>query len=161
MHPGDEVIVLDPCYDSYLPNIALAGGVAVRVPLKPRTFRPDFAKIAAAITPRTRLLIINTPHNPSATVWTAEEMRTLEELLAPTDVLLISAEVYKLMGFWRDKGVGGFRLDVINLISKPAHFPEDNTDGRRFYTDGPNVHEYLQEMHREVFAGHEDRKSVV
>jgi len=99
VHPGDEVIVLDPCYDSYLPNIALAGGVAVRVPLTPGSFRPDFAKIAAAITPRTRLLIINTPHNPSATVWTAEEMRTLEALLAPTDVLLISDEVYEHMVF--------------------------------------------------------------
>ncbi len=99
VHPGDEVIVLDPCYDSYIPNIALAGGVAVRVPLTPHTFRPDFAKIAAAITPRTRLLIINTPHNPSATVWTAAEMRTLEELLAPTDVLLISDEVYEHMVF--------------------------------------------------------------
>ena len=99
VHPGDEVIVLDPCYDSYIPNIALAGGVAVRVPLTPHTFRPDFAKIAAAITPRTRLLIINTPHNPSATIWTAEEMRTLEELLAPTDVLLISDEVYEHMVF--------------------------------------------------------------
>ena len=65
------------------------------------------------------------------------------------------AEVFKLMRFWRDKGVGGFRLDVINLISKPADFPEDNTDGRRFYTDGPNVHAYLQEMHREVFEGHD------
>lgn len=99
VHPGDEVIVLDPCYDSYIPNIALAGGVAVRVPLTPHSFRPDFAKIAAAITPRTRLLIINTPHNPSATVWTAAEMRTLEELLAPTDVLLISDEVYEHMVF--------------------------------------------------------------
>ena len=99
VHPGDEVIVLDPCYDSYIPNIALAGGVAVRVPLTPHTFRPDFAKIAAAITPRTRLLIINTPHNPSATVWTAAEMRTLEELLAPTNVLLISDEVYEHMVF--------------------------------------------------------------
>ena len=99
VHPGDEVIVLDPCYDSYLPNIELAGGVAVRVPLTPGSFRPDFAKIAAAITPRTRLLIINTPHNPSATVWTAEEMRTLEALLAPTDVLLISDEVYEHMVF--------------------------------------------------------------
>lgn len=67
----------------------------------------------------------------------------------------VRAEVFKLMRFWRDKGVGGFRLDVINLISKPADFPEDNSDGRRFYTDGPHVHEYLQEMHREVFAGHE------
>jgi len=66
----------------------------------------------------------------------------------------VRAEVFKLMRFWRDKGVGGFRLDVINLISKPADFPEDASDGRRFYTDGPNVHEYLQEMHREVFAGH-------
>jgi trehalose-6-phosphate hydrolase len=66
----------------------------------------------------------------------------------------VRAEVFKLMRFWRDKGVGGFRLDVINLISKPADFPEDNSDGRRFYTDGPNVHEYLQEMHREVFDGH-------
>ena len=67
----------------------------------------------------------------------------------------VRAEVFKLMRFWRDKGVGGFRLDVINLISKPADFPEDNSDGRRFYTDGPNVHEYLQEMHREVFEGHD------
>ena len=99
VQPGDEVIVLEPCYDSYVPNIALAGGVVVRVPLTPGSFRPDFAKIAAAITPRTRLLIINTPHNPSATVWTADDMRTLEELLAPTDVLLISDEVYEHMVF--------------------------------------------------------------
>ncbi|MBO9676803.1 MAG: pyridoxal phosphate-dependent aminotransferase [Acidovorax sp.] len=99
VQPGDEVIVLEPCYDSYVPNIELAGGVVVRVPLTPGSFRPDFGKIAAAITPRTRLLIINTPHNPSATVWTAEDMRTLEELLAPTNVLLISDEVYEHMVF--------------------------------------------------------------
>lgn len=66
----------------------------------------------------------------------------------------VREEVFAMMRFWRDKGVGGFRLDVINLISKPAEFPEDGTDGRRFYTDGPYVHAYLQEMHREVFAGH-------
>lgn len=99
VHAGDEVIVLDPCYDSYAPNIELAGGVIVRVPLTPITFRPDFAKIAAAITPKTRLLIINTPHNPSATIWTADEMRQLEALLAPTNVLLISDEVYEHMVF--------------------------------------------------------------
>ncbi|AUZ47998.1 alpha,alpha-phosphotrehalase [Pseudomonas orientalis] len=67
----------------------------------------------------------------------------------------VRAEVFKMMRFWRDKGVGGFRLDVINLISKPADFPDDHTDGRRFYTDGPNVHDYLQQMHREVFEGHD------
>ena len=99
VHPGDEVIVLDPCYDSYVPNIELAGGKAVRVPLTPGTFRPDFARIGAAITPRTRAIIINSPHNPSATIWTADEMRQLEALLAPTDIMLISDEVYEHMVF--------------------------------------------------------------
>ncbi|MEY3125254.1 MAG: hypothetical protein RLZZ573_1774 [Pseudomonadota bacterium] len=99
VHPGDEVIVLDPCYDSYVPNIALAGGVAVRVPLTPGTFRPDFARISAAIGPKTRAILINSPHNPSATVWTRADMLALQELLAPTNVLLISDEVYEHMVF--------------------------------------------------------------
>ena len=99
VHPGDEVIVLDPCYDSYEPNIALAGGVAVHVPLTPGSFAPDFGKIAAAITPRTRLMIINSPHNPSATVWSEAHMARLAELLRPTDVLLIADEVYEHMVF--------------------------------------------------------------
>ena len=97
VHPGDEVIVLEPCYDSYVPNIELAGGKVVRVPLTPGTFRPDFDAITAAITPRTRALMINSPHNPSGQVWSAEDMRRLDELLAPTDVLLISDEVYEHM----------------------------------------------------------------
>lgn len=59
VHAGDEVIVLEPCYDSYVPNIELAGGVVVRVPLTPQTFRPDFVAIASAITPRTRAIVIN------------------------------------------------------------------------------------------------------
>ena len=99
VRPGDEVIVLEPCYDSYVPNIELAGGTVVRVPLTPGTFRPDFDRIASALTPRTRAIIVNTPHNPSATVWTTEEMRALEALLAPTDVLLIADEVYEHMVF--------------------------------------------------------------
>lgn len=94
---GDEVVVLEPCYDSYIPNIDMAGGVAVRVPLTPGTFRPDFDKIAAAITPKTRAIIVNSPHNPSATVWTREEMLQLQELLAPTNIVLISDEVYEHM----------------------------------------------------------------
>ena len=97
VHPGDEVIVLEPCYDSYAPNIELAGGVVVRVPLDPGTFRPNFGAIAAAITPRTRAIMLNSPHNPSATVWTAAEMQQLAELLAPTNILLISDEVYEHM----------------------------------------------------------------
>jgi len=99
VHPGDEVIVLEPCYDSYVPGIELAGGVLVKVPLTPGSFRPDFAAIAAAITPRTRALIINSPHNPSATVWSDAEMQALQTLLAPTDIVLISDEVYEHMVF--------------------------------------------------------------
>jgi len=99
VNPGDEVIVLEPCYDSYVPNIELAGGKVVRVPLTPHSFRPDFDKISAALTPRTRALIINSPHNPSGMVWTREEMLKLQEILAPTEVLLISDEVYEHMVF--------------------------------------------------------------
>jgi methionine aminotransferase len=99
VHPGDEVIVLEPCYDSYVPNIELAGGVVVRLPLSPGSFRPDFDKIASALSPRTRAILINSPHNPSATVWTRAEMLQLQELLAPTNVLLISDEVYEHMVF--------------------------------------------------------------
>ena len=99
VHPGDEVIVLEPCYDSYVPNIELAGGTVVRVPLTPGSFRPDFDRIAQAIGPKTRAILINTPHNPSATVWSREEMLKLQELLAPTNVLLISDEVYEHMVF--------------------------------------------------------------
>ena len=97
VRPGDEVIVLEPCYDSYVPNIELAGGTAVRVPLRPGTFRPDFDKISAAIGPKTRAMLINSPHNPSATVWSQTEMLQLQDLLAPTEVLLISDEVYEHM----------------------------------------------------------------
>jgi methionine aminotransferase len=95
--PGDEAIVLDPCYDSYAPSVALAGGRAVHVQLLPGTFAPDFDRIAAAITPKTRLLIVNSPHNPSGTVWSAADMERLAELLRPTDIVLVSDEVYEHM----------------------------------------------------------------
>ncbi len=97
VHPGDEVIVLEPAYDSYAPNIALAGGVRVPVPLDPQTFRPDFDRLRAALTPRTRAIMINSPHNPSGAVWNADELRQLAELLDGTEVLVISDEVYEHM----------------------------------------------------------------
>ena len=95
--PGDEVIVLEPNYDSYVPNIELAGGKVVRVALQAGSFRPDFAAIAAAVTPRTRAILVNTPHNPSATIWRAADFDRLAEILRPTDALLISDEVYEHM----------------------------------------------------------------
>lgn len=99
VQPGDEVIVLPPAYDSYEPNIVLAGGRVVHVPLTPGSFRPDFARLQAAITPRTRAIIINTPHNPSGTIWSAEDMQALAALLRGTRVLLVSDEVYEHMVF--------------------------------------------------------------
>ncbi len=97
VHPGDEVVVLEPAYDSYEPNIELAGGLVVRVPLVPGSFRPDFERLAAALNPRTRAVVINSPHNPSGTVWSAADVQRLADLLRPTDALLISDEVYEHM----------------------------------------------------------------
>ena len=125
---GDEVIVLEPCYDSYVPNIELAGGIAVAVPLMPGTFRPDFDRIAAAITPRTRAILINSPHNPSATIWSDADMRKLQELLAPTDVLLISDEVYEHMVYAPNTHLSAARYPglaarafIISSFGKPYH----------------------------------------
>ena len=97
VHPGDEVIVLEPCYDCYVPNVEMAGGVVVRVPLTPGTFKPDFDKIQAAISSKTRAILINSPHNPSGMVWRHEDMLKLQEILAPTNIVLISDEVYEHM----------------------------------------------------------------
>jgi methionine aminotransferase len=128
VHPGDEVIVLEPCYDSYVPNIELAGGRVVRVPLTPGSFRPDFDRIRAAIGPRTRAILINTPHNPSGMVWTREEMLTLQEILTPTNVVLISDEVYEHMVYaplqhWSAAHFDGLaaRAFIVSSFGKTYH----------------------------------------
>lgn len=94
---GDEVIVLEPCYDSYVPNIELAGGVAIPVALEPGTFRINFDRLRQAITPKTRAIIVNSPHNPSGTTWSQEDLQKLSDLLEPTEIFLISDEVYEHM----------------------------------------------------------------
>jgi len=128
VHPGDEVIVLEPCYDSYVPNIELAGGRVVRLPLTPGSFRPDFDRIRAAIGPRTRAILINTPHNPSGMVWSREEMLTLQDLLAPTNVVLISDEVYEHMVYaplqhWSAAHFDGLaaRAFIVSSFGKTYH----------------------------------------
>ena len=99
VRPGDEVIVLDPCYDCYEPAIDLAGGIAVHVPLDPRTFAPDWQRVRDAITPRTRMLMINSPHNPSGAMIDADDIRELTGLLRGTDIILLSDEVYEHIVF--------------------------------------------------------------
>ena len=96
---GEEVIVLDPCYDCYEPAIELAGATAVHVPLDPETFAPDWDAVRAAITPRTRMLMINTPHNPSGAMLTAADMQAVAGLLRGTSILLLSDEVYEHIVF--------------------------------------------------------------
>lgn len=128
VHPGDEVIVLEPCYDSYVPNIELAGGHVVRVPLTPGSFRPDFERIQAAIGPRTRAILINSPHNPSGMVWTRDEMQQLQDTLAPTDIVLISDEVYEHMVYpplqhWSAAHFDGLaaRAFIVSSFGKTYH----------------------------------------
>jgi methionine aminotransferase len=97
---GDEVIVLEPAYDSYGPAIALAGGQVIGVPLDhARGYRPDWSRVEAAITPRTRLLIVNSPHNPTGSVFEAEDIAALEGIVARHGIFLLSDEVYEHIVF--------------------------------------------------------------
>tara|TARA_R110002049_G_scaffold90075_1_gene226054 strand:- start:20811 stop:21935 length:1125 start_codon:yes stop_codon:yes gene_type:complete len=96
---GDEVIVLDPCYDSYEPAITLAGACAVHVPLIAESFAVDWERVEAAITARTRMLIINSPHNPTGSVLAASDMARLEALVERHELLVVSDEVYEHLVF--------------------------------------------------------------
>jgi len=97
---GDEVIVLEPTYDSYVPSIELAGGVPVYVPLDHRRgYAPDWARVRAALTPRTRLLMLNFPHNPSGHCLGEADLRALEDIVRDSGMLLLSDEVYEHIVF--------------------------------------------------------------
>ena len=94
---GDEAIVFDPAYDSYEPAITLAGGVTRHVPLSLPAFRYDWARVADAITPKTRLIIVNSPHNPCGGVMSADDLESLAELVRHHDIFILSDEVYEHM----------------------------------------------------------------
>ena len=98
--PGDEVIVLEPCYDSYQPSIDLSGARAVRVPLDAaRNYAVDWDRVRAAITPRTRLLVVNFPHNPTGQVLDAADLAELEDIVEHTGITVLSDEVYEHIVF--------------------------------------------------------------
>jgi N-succinyldiaminopimelate aminotransferase len=99
MEPGDEAIAFEPYYDSYAASVAMAGGTRVPVTLRPPGFRPDLDALATAITPRTRLILLNTPHNPTGVVFTPGELARVAELACQHDLLVVSDEVYEHMVF--------------------------------------------------------------
>jgi methionine transaminase len=95
VHSGEEVIVLDPCYDSYEPAIELAGARAVHIPLRLPDFSVDWQRVKDAVTARTRMIIINSPHNPSGAVLGAEDLEALADIVRGTDIFVLSDEVYE------------------------------------------------------------------
>jgi N-succinyldiaminopimelate aminotransferase len=99
VEPGDEVIAFEPYYDSYAACVALAGGIRVPVTLRPPDFRPDLDALRAAITPHTRLILLNSPHNPTGSVFTRAELGAIAELACERDLLVIADEVYEHMVF--------------------------------------------------------------
>jgi N-succinyldiaminopimelate aminotransferase len=99
MEPGDEAIAFEPYYDSYAACIAMAGGTRVPVTLRPPGFRPDLDALRAAITPRTRLILLNSPHNPTGAVFSRAELAQIAALACEHDLLVVSDEVYEHMVF--------------------------------------------------------------
>jgi N-succinyldiaminopimelate aminotransferase len=99
VEPGDEVIAFEPYYDSYAACIAMAGGVRVPVTLRAPDFRPDLDALRAAVTSRTRLILLNSPHNPTGAVFSRDELTAIAELACARDLLVISDEVYEHMVF--------------------------------------------------------------
>ena len=95
VRPGDEVIVFDPVYDSYEPGVTLAGGTCRHIPMSAPGFRVDWNQVADAINAKTRLIMVNTPHNPTGSVWDADDIDNLRQVVAGRDIYLIGDEVYE------------------------------------------------------------------
>ncbi len=95
VRPGDEVVLFEPCYDSYVPVIRLSGGVPVFVSLRYPDYTVNWDEVRRAITPKTRLILVNTPHNPTGMMWSADDLRQLQSIVDGTDILLVGDEVYE------------------------------------------------------------------
>jgi len=110
VHTGDEVIVFEPAYDSYVPAIRLVGARPVFISLTAPDFKIDWDTVGQAISPKTRMVIINSPQNPSTNVWTAADMDTLSRLLSDTNIILLSDEVYEHIVFAPHKHIPAFSV---------------------------------------------------
>jgi methionine aminotransferase len=99
VHPGDEVLMFQPAYDSYTPAVTLSGGIPVYVTLRYPDYRIDWDEVRRAVTPRTRVIVINTPHNPTGMMWSEDDVRELAHVLSRTNAVVISDEVYEHITF--------------------------------------------------------------
>jgi len=99
VHPGDEVIVIEPAYDSYAPSVALAGGVVVPVAMQvgEQGYSVPWERVAAAVTPRTRMIVVNTPHNPTGSILRQADLDALAAIVEGSGILILSDEVYEHM----------------------------------------------------------------
>lgn len=154
VHSSDEVIIFEPAYDSYIPVIELNGGKAVPIALEENTYAINWDKVRAALTPQTKLIIINTPHNPSGSVLKPQDITELTQIVLNNDLLLVSDEVYEHIVFdgvthesmlrypvLRDKSV------VISSFGKTFH----NTGWKMGYAVAPaNIMAELRKLHQYV-----------
>ena len=131
VHPGDEVIMLEPCYDSYVPAAVLNGGVPKIVSMKPGTYEIDWDAVRKAVTPRTRLLMINSPHNPTGAVITRDDIRALQSLVHDTGIFIASDEVYEHIIFDGIRHESLARYDDL-----AAHTFVIGSFGKTFHTTG-------------------------
>lgn len=134
VHPGDEVLIVEPCYDSYVPAVRLAGGVPVFVPLRHPDYALDWDVVSNALTRRTRLVLMNSPHNPTGMILGDDDLRRLASLLDGTDVLVISDEVYEHLVFDGRRHESFARLPA--LSSRTAVI---SSFGKSFHTTGWKV----------------------
>ena len=128
VHPGDEVLLFEPCYDSYVPAVQLAGGIPVFVTLRYPHYRVEWEAVRSKLGERTRLVVVNSPHNPTGTMWSPEDVRQLAGLLDGTRVMVVSDEVYEHLTFdgRRHVSIGSIpelarRAAVISSFGKSFH----------------------------------------
>ena len=128
VHPGDEVIVFEPAYDSYVPALQLSGGLPVFVTLRHPDYRIDWDEVRRAVTPKTKLILLNSPHNPTGTMLGPEDIRELKDVLSRTDAYVVADEVYEHIVFdggrheslARDADIAS-RAIVISSFGKTYH----------------------------------------
>ncbi len=130
VEPGDEVIAFEPYYDSYAASIAMAGGTRVPVTLRPPGFRPDLAALAAAVTPRTRAILLNSPHNPTGAVFTREELTAIARIAVERDLLVVTDEVYEHLVYT------GEHVPLATLPGMPERTVSISSGGKTFSFTG-------------------------